>query len=188
MPQQTASRSRSRSLTARDCQTESHNHAVPSEISMSSLSTTQASSASQVVPLSEDLMAMQLFLQAAIQESQTNWPSAYSGLRHVVRHNGHPGSTWLHPTGWDQSSPMTKAEQVSEVAQWTPAHINPFFIEPSYLSCVAQIVCSPSVALIWNHRLEEWTFTAAASRETNRVYRLTYRCERNQWYPKLEVV
>jgi len=188
MPHQNASRSRSRSLTTRNGQTESLNRAVLNDISISTPSTTHASSASQLVSQSQDLISMQLFLHSAIQETQTRFPSAYSRPRHVVRHNGHPGTTWLHPISWDQSSPMTQSEQVAEVARWTPANINPFFIEPSYLSCIAGMVCSPSVALIWNDRLEAWTLTAAASRENNCVYKLEYRFERNQWYPRLIVV
>ena len=187
MPRQNASRSRSRSLTARDCQTESHNHVVPIEISMSSSSSLQASFAMEDGSQNQDLVSMQLFLRAAIQEAQTRWPSVYNRQTHVVRHDGHPGQTWLHPIGWDNLVPMTTAQQISEVARWTPACINPFFIEPSYLSCIAQIVCSPSVALIWNHRLEAWTFTAATARETV-IYRLEYRWQRNRWYPKLKVV
>ena len=191
MPRLNASRSRSRSLTARNHYEASpsnpSSHAVPIEINNSSSSGTQTYLAADNVSQNQDLVSMQLFLRAAIQEAQTRWPSVYNRQTHVVRHDGHPGHTWLHPIGCEQFELTTTAQQVSEVARWTPACINPFFIEPSYLSCIAQIVCSPSVALIWNHRLEAWTFTAAAARETV-IYRLEYRWQRNRWYPKLKVV
>ena len=173
MPRSDASRSRSRS----ECR---HNSLADLQIRAASAST-RTSLAESLVPEVQDLSRMQMFLQAAIQEARTRFPLAHGtqpGRARVVRHSGHPTNAWLHTTCWDQSSPMTIAEQVSEVAKWIPPYINPFFIEPSYLACVAEMVCSPSIAMIWNRRLEAWTFIAVATRGSNSVYMLEYRFER----------
>ena len=178
MPRHNASRSRSRSELRNTCLAGSQIHAVSVR--------PPTSSAVPLVSERQGLSSMQVFLQTAIQESRTRFPSSYgthTGRARVVRHSGDPENAWLHTTCWDQSSTMTRAEQVSEVAQWTPPHINPFFIEQAYLSCIAEMVCSPSIAMIWSRRLEAWTFISVASRETNNVYMLEYRFERKQWIP-----